>query len=47
MDIQAETLHKAAAWKFIILLGVVSLFSDMTHEGASAWECRALSCGPP
>jgi MFS family permease len=27
-------LNKAAAWKFIILVGVVSLFSDMTYEGA-------------
>jgi len=26
--------NKAAAWKFIILVGVVSLFSDMTYEGA-------------
>ncbi len=38
MDKKAETdsryLGKAAAWKFIILVGVVSLFSDMTYEGA-------------
>jgi len=38
MDKPAETdskyLGKAAAWKFIILVGVVSLFSDMTYEGA-------------
>jgi MFS family permease len=38
MDRKAETdskyLGKAAAWKFIILVGVVSLFSDMTYEGA-------------
>ncbi len=34
MDNQAENLNKAAAWKFIILVGVVSLFSDMTYEGA-------------
>jgi MFS family permease len=27
-------LPRAAAWKFIILVGVVSLFSDMTYEGA-------------
>jgi MFS family permease len=27
-------LNQAAAWKFIILVGVVSLFSDMTYEGA-------------
>jgi len=26
--------HKSAAWRFIILVGVVSLFSDMTYEGA-------------
>ncbi len=25
---------KSAAWKFIILLGVISLFSDITYEGA-------------
>jgi MFS family permease len=30
----ARDLNKAAAWKFIILVGVVSLFSDMTYEGA-------------
>jgi MFS family permease len=29
-----KDLHQAAAWKFIILVGVVSLFSDMTYEGA-------------
>ena len=34
MNNKAETLSKAAAWKFIILVGVVSLFSDMTYEGA-------------
>ncbi len=27
-------LSRAAAWKFILLVGVVSLFSDMTYEGA-------------
>ena len=27
-------LNKSAAWRFIILVGVVSLFSDMTYEGA-------------
>jgi MFS family permease len=31
---KANNLNKAAAWKFIILVGVVSLFSDMTYEGA-------------
>jgi MFS family permease len=30
----SKNLHHAAAWKFIILVGVVSLFSDMTYEGA-------------
>src|SRR4030065_2198393 len=30
----ASGLNQAAAWKFIILVGVVSLFSDMTYEGA-------------
>jgi len=29
-----QDLPTAAAWKFIILVGVVSLFSDMTYEGA-------------
>ncbi|MFA5112014.1 MAG: MFS transporter, partial [Desulfobaccales bacterium] len=29
-----KDLSKAAAWKFIILVGVVSLFSDLTYEGA-------------
>ena len=33
-EIKASDLSKAAAWKFIILVGVVSLFSDMTYEGA-------------
>jgi MFS family permease len=28
------TVPAAEAWKFIILVGVVSLFSDMTYEGA-------------
>ena len=31
---EARDLTKAAAWRFIILVGVVSLFSDMTYEGA-------------
>jgi MFS family permease len=29
-----KDLSAATAWKFIILVGVISLFSDMTHEGA-------------
>ena len=33
-EIGSKDLSKAAAWKFIILVGVVSLFSDMTYEGA-------------
>jgi MFS family permease len=32
--IDSEYLNRATAWKFIILVGVVSLFSDMTYEGA-------------
>jgi len=32
--VEAKNLTTATAWKFIILVGVVSLFSDMTHEGA-------------
>lgn len=31
---EAKNLTTGTAWKFIILLGIVSLFSDMTHEGA-------------
>jgi hypothetical protein len=27
-------LAPAGAWRFIILLGVISLFSDITYEGA-------------
>lgn len=27
-------LLKKSPWAFIVLIGVVSLFSDMTHEGA-------------
>jgi hypothetical protein len=38
MNKQAETdskcLGKAAAWTFIILAGVISLFSDITYEDA-------------
>ncbi|MBI4794644.1 MAG: MFS transporter, partial [Deltaproteobacteria bacterium] len=30
----SQDIPAAAAWKFIILVGVVSLFSDMTYEGA-------------
>jgi MFS family permease len=33
-DVKARDLTKAGAWRFIILVGVVSLFSDMTYEGA-------------
>ena len=33
-EIDSKNLNKSAAWKFIILVGVVSLFSDMTYEGA-------------
>jgi MFS family permease len=32
--LEPKDLTKAAAWRFIILVGVVSLFSDMTYEGA-------------
>jgi MFS family permease len=31
---EAKDIGRTAAWKFIILVGVVSLFSDMTYEGA-------------
>lgn len=30
----SQTVSPAAALKFVVLVGVVSLFSDMTHEGA-------------
>jgi MFS family permease len=33
-ETDSKYLGKAVAWKFIILVGVVSLFSDMTYEGA-------------
>jgi MFS family permease len=32
--LNSKGLRKAVAWKFIILVGVISLFSDMTYEGA-------------
>jgi MFS family permease len=32
--LEPKDLTKAAAWRFIILVGVISLFSDMTYEGA-------------
>lgn len=31
---EAKNLTTGTAWKFILLVGIVSLFSDMTHEGA-------------
>ena len=31
---EAKDITKAGAWRFIILLGVISLFSDITYEGA-------------
>ena len=31
---EAKNLTTATAWKFIILVGVISLFSDLTYEGA-------------
>ncbi len=30
----AATAQKASAVKFVVLIGVVSLFADMTYEGA-------------
>lgn len=29
-----ETSHRKAAWRFVVAMGVVSLFADMTYEGA-------------
>ncbi len=34
MKVEAGNLTTRTAWKFILLVGIVSLFSDMTHEGA-------------
>jgi len=34
LKISPNDICKTVAWKFIILVGVVSLFSDMTYEGA-------------
>src|SRR5512147_584238 len=34
MEMTRPELNRAVAWKFIVLLGLVSLFSDMTYEGA-------------
>lgn len=34
VEINPKDLNQAGVWKFIILVGVVSLFSDMTYEGA-------------
>lgn len=31
---ESKNLTTGVAWKFILLVGIVSLFSDMTHEGA-------------
>lgn len=31
---EAKNLTTGTAWKFIILVGIISLFSDMTHEGS-------------
>lgn len=33
-NIQPSNLPKRAAYKFVILIGIVSLFADMTYEGA-------------
>jgi MFS family permease len=32
--VEAKNLTTGTAWKFILLVGIISLFSDMTHEGA-------------
>lgn len=34
MEVMAKNLTAGTAWKFIFLVGFISLFSDMTHEGA-------------
>ena len=31
-----KALAKRAAFSFVLLMGIVSLFSDMTHEGAAS-----------
>ncbi|MCX5887970.1 MAG: hypothetical protein NTY36_00795 [Deltaproteobacteria bacterium] len=38
----SNDINKAEAWKFIILVGVVSLFSDMTYEGAQSPSIDSL-----
>lgn len=34
MDLKKEDLSKKTALKFVIFIGIVSLFADMTYEGA-------------
>ena len=36
MNASQKKKHLSQAMVFLILFGVVSLFSDMTHEGASS-----------
>jgi len=35
-NVKKETDIKKAAFAFVVLMGIVSLFSDMTHEGAAS-----------
>ena len=43
MDASQKKKHLSQAMVFLILFGVVSLFSDMTHEGASSIRGAYLS----
>ena len=40
---EKKTSHLSKAMLFILLFGIVSLFSDMTHEGASSIRGAYLS----
>ena len=40
---QANKKHLSKAMIFLILFGIVSLFSDMTHEGAASIRGAYLS----
>ena len=43
MDVSQKKKHLSQAMVFLILFGIVSLFSDMTHEGASSIRGAYLS----
>ncbi len=39
---EKKTSHLSKAMLFILLFGIVSLFSDMTHEGASSIHAEPI-----